>query len=119
VKDGAVVPEAVAPIQLPLEDIRIDAPHGRVSGKPSSGGVEGRAREVEHGDFRITARNELVRKNAPPPPTSITALSRATPSVSTSSSDTAADGYQLTPSTPREEYASSQCSARELAALTR
>ena len=32
VEDGAVVPEVVTPIRLPREDIRPDAPHGRVGG---------------------------------------------------------------------------------------
>ena len=66
VEDGAVVPQLVAAIRLPLEEIRSDAPHGRVGGKPPSGRVECRGRDVEHRDVGEAAGDELVGEERSP-----------------------------------------------------
>ena len=65
-EDGAIVPQAVTPIRLPLEEIRLDTPHGRVRGKPSSGGVERHLRYVENRDVDEAARNELAGEERSP-----------------------------------------------------
>ena len=67
VEYGAVVPQLVSPIRLPREEIRPDAPHGRVGGQPSSGRVERRPRDVEHRDVREAALHELVGEKCSSP----------------------------------------------------
>ena len=62
VEHRSVVPEVVAAVRLPLEQISADAPHGCVGGKPSSGGLERHAGEVEHRDVGEAAADELVRE---------------------------------------------------------
>ena len=66
VEDGSVVPQLVAAIRLPLEEIRSDAPHGCVGGKPGSGRVERRGRDVEHRDIGEATGDELVGEERSP-----------------------------------------------------
>lgn len=60
VEDGTVVPEREATVGLPLEDVRLDTPHGRVSGKASSGCLERRFRQVEHRHVAEPPTHELA-----------------------------------------------------------
>ncbi len=66
VEDGAVVPQPVATVRLPLEQIRSDAPHGRVGGEPPSRRSERCCRDVEHGEVGEAAAHELVGEERAP-----------------------------------------------------